>query len=195
MAFSIDRALAAEKAFNMSIASGAEEDGVTIPEVELMIDEAIKQTCDKIVTDKQFYRLHSLTMVTVTSGVGAIGVDVLAESIKESNGGRVTFSRTDTTDQPIGDLVYKESIASLKRPRPGSVDLVEFSIRGSGGGGAIYVYDCDATPCSGTASILAASYYDFDHMPSQLEDDFLMVLADMVRERIASGKGMKQEAS
>lgn len=185
MALSISRALAAEKAFNMVVPSGNEEDGLTIPEVELMIDEAAREVCDQTVTSEKIYRLHDPNIsVPVVSGVGTIPVTVYAESIPESRKGRVTFARTDVAEQPIGDIYQMKDLSALRRPRPGGTDLVAFAVRGSGGGGTIYVYDADANPCSGTATILAARIYTFETMPAELEKDFLTTLAMMATERL-----------
>lgn len=189
MAFSLTAAQAAEKAHNMSILDG-DETIVTVADVELLIPEAVLATCDLVAKSSEWYRLQAAPQnVTVTDGIGNLPAAIMAETLMDSRGGEVTFTRTDITDsQFTGSLKYFSSIADLRRPRPGGDLLGGYAVRGgTSGTGRIYVYSALGVPATGTAVILACQYFTFSTMPAQLEDDFIMTLAEMVKVKIGEG--------
>ena len=188
----LTNAQAAEKAHNMAIPDG-DETIVTVPDVELMIPEALEIMCDKIAASEKYYRLQTVnSSITVTSGVGNLPALIIAESILPSRGADVTFTRTDVVDPQFrGSLSPLPSLNELKRPRPGGNEKGYYTVRGgqSGGLARLFVYSGLGEAATGTAEVLACVYYtSLASLPTRLEDDFLMALAEMVKTKIGEMK-------
>lgn len=190
----LTRRLAAEKAFLMAVPSGSEEDGVGIADIEEMIDHAIQKLCNEVVSSEDFYRLQTVFSVSVSAGVGSISESCIAETIPESRGGEVLFSVTGASIQPIQPISWVSTLTELRRPKRGRSDIACYTIRGATPGSQIIVADARGNALSGTATIRACTYITFETLPTQLEDEFLFILSDMVKARL-SGRMLSGKSS
>lgn len=182
----------AERAFNMAIKDGIPVD-ITIPEVMKLVDDGVSTLCDKIAETRQFWRLHAITTPTVTAGVGSLDPAIMIESIKDTNGGMVLFTRTDpNVVQPAQPIIYTAYEDTLYRVKPGGDEFVYFTLRGgNGGAGQILVYSAAGQPCTGNLTVRAAQYYSLAALPDKLTNNLVTLIKDLIMDRMLGRQGME----
>lgn len=184
MALLSTRVQIADRVLGRAIPTGDEE-MITLPEILEMIDDAVRDTIERVLSTPSAYRLIDPTIsINVTSGVGVISPEVYAETIPNSMGGFVNFTRTDSSLQPRQPIKYTPDYARLRRLKPGGEEDCYYSIRGVSGGGELHVYTASGVAVSGTATVSAKKIYTFSNMPEQLENELIDTLVEMVKARI-----------
>lgn len=189
MAISLTRAQAAELAWIYASPMGTEsESHLLVPDVEALIDEAIRDLTDTIIKDGKYYILQdrfsgSLSTDTNTNlGAAVLDNSVIAETVKSSNGGQVRHPSY------ILPLTYLPNLEDLYLYHPGGLELAYYTVQGgseaSQGQAVVYAADYQGAPLSGSINITACRYPTFATLPPQLEDEFIETLADMAREKL-----------
>jgi len=187
MAISLTRVQVAEKAWNRANPTWDEEaNGLSVPDVEQMIDEAVKKLCDLIAQTPRYRRLQVTTSaLSLSSGQATLPDNVMPDTLTDDRGGRVMSS---ALTYPLN---YLPNITDLKYPQPGGAEVGFFHVQGgNSSGGIVYCSLGTGANLTGTITVIACAYQTFSTLAPEFEDDLIEVLADMAREKMA---GMRRQ--
>lgn len=173
-----------EKVF-YRVAKGLSESkaGIYRFEIESMLDNALNRLGDKTADSADYAVLQKTFAVSLTSGVGALATDCVVRTVSPPRGSVLITGQSFRCQ-------WLPSIEDLELGgRP--TDFLYYTVRGSTNG-AIYVYDGNGTPTTGTTSSVIANYYPvqaagtFTNLPVQLQDDLIAILVAMCQEKMGA---------
>ncbi len=183
MAISLTREEAQYRAWVLA-ANGLDEEtaGFTYSDVGELIDEAVRATCDQVVANGDYTRLQTtFTGVALSGGQAVLNDAVMPETIRDSRGGQVICS---SKTYPLSYVNF----ADLKYPQPGGSQLGFYNVQGgNGSGGVLYASDGTGAALTGTLTITCCAYQTFSTLSPQLEDEFIVMLAQMVKSKKMAG--------
>lgn len=144
-----------------------------------LIDTAVNQVCTKVLEEKDYLRLQSITTVPLSGGTGQLNDALMTPGVHPDYKARVMHANY------VDDLKWCRSYNHLlsKKPWPNKHGYY-YVEGGNSGGGVITCYNGDATPLTGSVSVIAAQYYDFANLPARLTDDVTIMTAKLLGARI-----------
>ncbi len=186
MALPLTKEQYAYRAFAMAAPGLSEEQaGVFVSDIEEMITTAIARTCDEVAQSEWFWYLQTSANLFLSNGQAILPANFMLQTLQPGRGGRVSRLVNEGDSSFVQELIYLEHIQDLRRPHVGGRAFSYYALRGGNGGpGVIYAAEGDGTELTGSITILACAYQTFETLTSELEDQFLTVLATMVREKL-----------
>lgn len=161
-------------------ANGLDEEtaGFTYSDVGELIDEAVRVTCDQVKANGDYYRLQTTFSVALSGGQATLDDSIMSDTLVASKGGRVLCSSKTLP------LSFLPSLADLKYPQAGGNELGFYCVQGgNNSGGIIYASDGTGAALTGSLTIICCAYQTFATLAAQLEDDFIVILAMMVKSK------------
>ena len=182
MAISLTKVQAAYRAWVMAAQGLSEEEsGIHFSDSEELVDEAVKVMCESVFASNEWKRLQTTYSISLAGdGSGILNDADFTESVKSEYGGEVV---SGVFAYP---LIYMPNFRDLLIPKAGGNNFGYFTLRGgNSSGGLIYCANGDGTPLTGSVTIKACQYQTFNTLSAQLEDEFLITLAELLRKKKA----------
>ncbi|MEW6732049.1 MAG: hypothetical protein AB1489_12045 [Acidobacteriota bacterium] len=157
-----------------------EEVRMLIGDIEEMINVAVGRTCDQVAESDFYWYLQTSFSTILSGGQVVLPSNIILQTLKPSRGGRVTHTGY------LLSLVYLEEVSDLQLPKVGGSEMAFYALRGgNSGGGILYAADGTGASLLGNITILGCAYQTFETLAIELEDQFLDVLTNMAREKLA----------
>lgn len=151
--------------------------GLTIPDVEALIDTAMDQMVNKVLGSKDVLKLQNAINLTFSGGVATTPSDVETWTCSPDAGGSLQIGGVYATWVPTTQEVFERHVVR---------DQFWYTVQGSSASVRLYAAN-SAGPASGSAVLLACQRIEFPLLlttHSELKGDFMLELIQLAQKKM-----------